>query len=97
MPIPLVTQRAVRMRRFVLRSVTCLAAPRLSTLSHKKHNLKKKKRVIGYKTRDLIFSTILSEMFLIPKRIERDTYLHTFLLNYLLTYFFTYLFTYFLF
>jgi len=41
-----------------------------STLSHNWYDFRKK--VIEYKTRVLIFSTVLSETFLILRRTERD-------------------------
>jgi len=53
----LLTQHAVRMRRIILPSVVCLAQPYFSTLSKKRHDFLKKKKVIGHKIRVLIFST----------------------------------------
>ena len=46
--------------------------PYFFTLSHKRHDFLKKKKVIEHKMYVLIFSTPLSETFLIPRRTERD-------------------------
>ena len=55
----------------ILLSVACPVLPYSSTLSHKRHNFEKRKlfniRCV------LIFSTTLSETFLIPKRTQRYT------------------------
>jgi len=51
--------------------MTCLAVQYFSTLSHKRHDFRKKK-VIEHEMCVLIFSTNLSELFLILRRSERD-------------------------
>jgi hypothetical protein len=68
--VALVIQHAKRMRRIILSSVACLAVPYFPTLSHKRHDFRK--NVIEHKMCVLIFSTILSETFLIVRRIQRD-------------------------
>jgi hypothetical protein len=68
--IALVIQHAKRMRRIILSSVACLAVPYLSTLSHKRHGFRE--TVIELQMCVLIFSTNLSETFLILRRTERD-------------------------
>jgi hypothetical protein len=60
----------MRMRRIVLSSVACLAVPYFSTLSHQRHDHWEK--VTGYKMCLLIFSTNLSKIFIVLRRIERD-------------------------
>jgi hypothetical protein len=61
-------QHAERMRRVTLSCVACLSAPYFSTLSHTRHNFRKK--VIDHKICVLVFSTKF-ETFLIL-RTERD-------------------------
>jgi hypothetical protein len=48
LPATLVMQHAMRMRRIVLLSVACLTVPHSPTLSHKRHDIQKKK-LIEYK------------------------------------------------
>jgi hypothetical protein len=55
--VTLFTQHAKRMRGITWSSVASLALPYFSTLSHKRHNFRKKKRVIELKMWILIFST----------------------------------------
>ena len=54
-----------------------------STLSHKRHDFRKKKKVIEHKMRVFFFVQSFSEDFLILRRIERDIIIniHTYLLT----------------
>jgi len=70
-PVVLNIQHAMRMLRIILPSVACSAVPCLSTLCHKRNDVWKK--LFNIKC-VLIFSTILSEIFLIPQtKTTRDT------------------------
>ena len=62
--------------RHVMSSAASLALPYFSTLSHKRHNLRKK--LIDHKMCVLIFSTMvgLSEIFVILREIQRDIILN---------------------
>ena len=63
-------QHATRMRHIVTSLVAHQSPLRFSTLSHKRHDFRKK--VIEHKMCVLIFCTILSKTFLILRRIQRD-------------------------
>jgi hypothetical protein len=67
--VRVVIQYTMFMRR-IMSSVACLALPYLSTLSHKRHDFRKK--ITWHKMCVLIFSATLSQTFLILTRIERD-------------------------
>jgi hypothetical protein len=60
--VALVTQHAMPTRRIILPSVACPALPYFSTLSHKRHDFRKKK-VTEHKMCVLIFCRNLSETF----------------------------------
>ena len=56
----------------ILSSATSSALPYFSTLSHKRHDFRGREKVVEHKMCVPIFSTILSETFLILRRTERD-------------------------
>ena len=56
----------------MLSSVACLTLQYFSTLSHKRHDFRKKKKVTEHKTRVLSFSTNLCATFIVLRRTERD-------------------------
>jgi hypothetical protein len=65
-----VIQHAKRMRRIILPSVACLAVPYFYTLSHKRHDFWKK--LLNIKCVFWFSVQLLSETFLILRRIQRD-------------------------
>jgi len=69
MSVALVIQHAQRMRPIIFSSVAFMVLPHFSTLSHKRHDFRKKK-VTERKMCVLIFSTSLVETFLIVRRNE---------------------------
>jgi len=73
MLVALGIHHAQRIRRITLLSVACKDPPYLSTLSHKRHDSRGKKNVIEYRIGFVISSTNLSEIFLILRRVQRDT------------------------
>jgi hypothetical protein len=69
--VALVIQHAKRMRPIILSCVAYLAVPYFSTLSHKRHDFRKKKSERQMCV--LIFFTLLSATFFTLRRIQRDT------------------------
>jgi len=59
----------------VLSSVVCLAIPYFSTLSYKRHDFQPK--IIVHKMCILIFSTNVSKIFFILRRIQHDIIIKT--------------------
>jgi len=71
--VALRTLHARRMRRIILSSVACLTVPYVSILSHRGQDFRGKTKVIEQTMRVFLFSLqLLSEIFLIPRRIGRD-------------------------
>jgi hypothetical protein len=68
----LAIQHAMHLHRSLLSSVACPAVPNFSTVSHKKHYFLGGGSYRTSKMWALIFSTNLSEIFLILGRIKRD-------------------------
>jgi len=68
--VALAIQHAQRMRRIILSSLACLTVPYFSTLSHKRHDFRK--IFLNIKCLFWFSLQLLSELFLILKRIRRD-------------------------
>jgi len=68
--VALVIQHARRMRRTVMSSVACLALQDFSTISHKWNDFRK--NVLEHKMCGRFALQILSEIFLILRRIQGD-------------------------
>ena len=70
----LVIHYAMRMRRIILLAVACLALQYFSTLSHKRHDFRKKK-LLNIKCVFRLHN-VLSESFLILRRSQRDIFIN---------------------
>jgi len=69
--VALVTKNAKRMRPILLSSVVCPVVQYLPTLSHKRHDLKKKIKLPNVKYASWFSLQLLSETFLNLRRIQR--------------------------
>jgi hypothetical protein len=70
--VALVIQHVKRMRRIILSPVACPAVPYFSTLSHKRHDFQEKKKLFNMKCVFWFSLQLLSETFLILRKIQRD-------------------------
>jgi len=70
-PVAVVIQHAMRMCHIILSSVACPAPQYFSTLSHKRHDFRKK--LIVHKMCFNFLYHLFSETFLILRRTEGDT------------------------
>jgi len=68
--VALVIYQAMRMRCIILTSEACLVLQHFYTISHKRQGFRE--NVTEHKMCVLIFSTNLSQIFLILRRIRRD-------------------------
>ena len=68
--VDLVIQHSKHIRRIILSSVVCFPVPYFSTLSHKRHDFRKK--LLNIKCVFWFSLKLLSEMFLIIRRIQGD-------------------------
>jgi hypothetical protein len=66
----LVIEHAKRMHLIVLSSVVFSRCPKFQTFAHERYDFRK--NAIERKMRVLVFVHLLSEIFLSPKRIQRD-------------------------
>jgi hypothetical protein len=69
----IIIRYAKRMRRIILLSLACIAVTNFSTLSHKRHDFWK-----NYWNKICFECTILSEIFLIARRIQWDIITNTY-------------------
>ena len=65
--VALVIKHERRMRHIILSSVACTVVQYFSTLSHKRHDFKEKKKFIGHKICVLVCLQPSSETFLNPR------------------------------